>query len=324
MSNPDLSCSYVLLTYNQVETVAQAVKSALSQECAPMEIVITDDCSVDTTFAVIEKTIQGYSGPHEIIVNRNAHNLGLAGNIERAHQLSSGDVIIAAAGDDMSSPHRSRRIMEAFSQDQALLVCSYAHVVGPDGRDVPGDFRTAAFYHGADLLRAARSKSLYIGATGAWHRALYDTYGPLDPETYEDLVLGFRAALEGRVSVIEEELVTYKLGYGLTSSDMYHDDIAAFEAQRKKGFIANQAIMEQRTKDAQTFGLPERSPVWHILKTEEIKSALGLSFYQDTKAAFTRKALKNPLLGLHVWHSEGRRRRKMLKILSAGSHSKHG
>ena len=311
MAEKPLSCSYILLTYNQEKTVAAAVQSALQQAGAGIEIVITDDCSVDSTFEVIKKTITEYDGPHRIRLNRNDQNLGLAGNIAKAHEISTGDVIIAAAGDDMSFPQRSQRIMDVFAKEHPLLVCSYANTIGPDDQNIPGNFRTALFYHTTDLLRAARSKSLYIGATGAWHRDLYEKYGPLDPEAYEDLVLGFRAALENRISVIKEELVDYRLGSGLTSSDMYFKDIAAFQTRRMNSFVTNQAIMRQRLKDAKTFGLPSNSKVWKVLKKTSAKGELGLSYYQDSTLRFILKSLRHPLFGLFTWHSEKRRGRKM-------------
>ena len=311
MTDKSISCSYILLTYNQEKTVAAAVQSALQQTGKEIEIVITDDCSLDGTFKVIKNTVADYNGPHRIILNRNDQNLGLAGNIAKAHEISTGDVIIAAAGDDMSFPQRSQRIMDVFAKEHPLLVCSYANVIGPDGQNIPGNFRTATFYHTKDLHKVARSKSLYIGATGAWHRKLYEKYGPLDPDAYEDLVLGFRAALENRVSVIQEELVNYRLGSGLTSSDMYFKDIVAFQNRRHKSFVANQAIMRQRLKDATTFKLPSNSKVWKILKKTSAKGNLGLSYYQDSTFGFILKSLRHPLFGLSTWHSEKRRERKM-------------
>lgn len=316
--------SYVLLTYNQAETVEAAVNSALSQAGPPLEIVISDDHSSDATFDVITETVAGYDGPHKVILNRNPENLGLAGNLDKAHHLSSGDVIVAAAGDDMSCPERCQRIQKAFDDDKPLLVCSYAKVIDRDGHPVPGDFRTALFYRSLNPLHAARSKSLYIGATGAWHRSLYDKYGPLDPDAYEDLVLGFRAALEGRVKVIEEELVHYRMGSGLTSSENYHADITAFETRSKNRFVAQLAVMRQRIKDAKHFGLPENSPVLRILFKEQVKAALGLSYYHDEPDEFRRQTFANPLLGLHIWHSERRRRRKMMRRLEARSINNHG
>lgn len=318
------SVSYILLTYNQAETVKAAVDSALRQAGPPLEIVISDDHSTDATFDVITSTVAGYDGPHKVILNRNPENLGLAGNLDTAHRLSSGDVIVAAAGDDMSHPQRCERIREAFDTGRPLLVCSYAKVIDRDGHPVPGDFRTALFYRSLDPARAARSKSLYIGATGAWHRSLYDKYGPIDPDAYEDLVLGFRAALEGRVKVIEEELVQYRLGSGLTSSENYHADMAAFDTRSKKRLVAQMAIMRQRCKDAKLFGLPEHAPILRILHKEQVKAALGLSFYQDETREFRRQILAHPLLGLQTWYSERRRRRKMMRRLEARRPSGHG
>ncbi|WP_300032389.1 glycosyltransferase [uncultured Roseobacter sp.] len=310
MSTQDFRCSYVLLTYNQASTVEEALTSALSQTGRPLEIVVTDDCSTDDTFSLIRKTVEGYHGPHRIILNRNEKNLGLAGNIGRAHDISSGDIIIAAAGDDVSLPHRSSRILDTFIADDPLLVCSYADVIGPNGEKVAGNFRTAAFYQSADLKKAARSKSLYLGATGAWHRRIYDKYGPLDPCAYEDLVFGFRAALEEKVAVIREELVRYRLGRGITSSSGYHISQDGFNESRKNSFAASNAVMRQRMQDAKTFGLAQDSPIWQILKKEEAKSSLGLSYYSDTRTQFSRKLLQNPILALYICHSESRRRRK--------------
>ncbi|MBY5934982.1 glycosyltransferase [Tateyamaria omphalii] len=314
MSLPSLS--YILLTYNQRDTVRAAVESALGQTGVQLEIVISDDHSKDDTFDVIQQTVAGYDGPHQIILNRNPQNLGLAGNLDKVHQLSSGDVLIAAAGDDKSYPHRSERIAQAFEREDCLLLCSYADVIDPDDKPVHGNFRTALFYNTWDAARAARSKALYIGATGAWHRSLYEDFGALDPEAYEDLVLGFRAALENRVTVIKEELVQYRLGTGLTSSDGYHADIAAFQARRKKGFTATRAIMRQRKLDARHFGLPDEHRILRILQREQVKADLGTALYSDEAGAFLAMALRHPFLAFYIWKSERRRARKMMRKLT--------
>ncbi|WP_375227382.1 glycosyltransferase [Roseobacter sp. S98] len=307
------SFSYILLTYNQQDTVQAAVESALKQTGVVLEIVISDDHSTDETFGVIQKAVAGYDGAHRIILNRNPHNLGLAGNIDKAHQLSSGDVLIAAAGDDRSYANRSARIAAAFACGGPLLVCSYADVIGPDDLPVKGNFRKALFYNDWNRARAARSKSLYIGATGAWHRDLYDRFGPLRPGTYEDLVLGFRAALENRIEVIEEALVQYRLGTGITSSDGYYSDAAKFRARRAKGFLAQQAIMQQRIADAIVFGLSEDDEVFQILRKEQAKADLGVSYYESTWFAFSRAALRNPLLALYIVWSERMKLRKAMR-----------
>ncbi|MEO0946426.1 MAG: glycosyltransferase [Pseudomonadota bacterium] len=308
MSQPPTS--YILLTYNQRETVEAAVQSALDQTGVTLEIVISDDHSQDDTFDVIQKTVADYDGPHKIILNRNERNLGLAGNVEKAHDLSSGDVLIAAAGDDKSYSHRSAEIVKCFAEEDALLVCSYADVIDLQDQPVAGNFHTALFYKTWDVARAARSKALYIGATGAWRRELYDKYGALDPEAYEDLVLGFRAALEGSVRLIKEPLVQYRLGAGMTNSDN-SKDLIVFKAKRRRIFAAQQAVMRQRTADAAQFGLPGTDRVFDVLRKEQIKADLGAAYSAENSREFRRLALRHPLFALYTWRSERRRARKL-------------
>ena len=72
-----MSCSLILLTYNQEKFVSQAVIAALSQRCDPLEILITDDCSNDRTFDIVQDIVKNYNGPHKVLLNRNNKNLGL-------------------------------------------------------------------------------------------------------------------------------------------------------------------------------------------------------------------------------------------------------
>ena len=315
MTPQNRTYSYCLLTYNQSDTVAEAVRSALAQDCAPMQIVISDDCSKDDTFLEIEKAVQGYDGPHSVIVNRNDVNLGLVGNIHRVHELSSGDVIIAAAGDDISLPHRSRRIMETFDAENPLLVCSHAFVLGPDGSELSGAFHKIPFYQTWTLDTIAVSSSLYIGATGAWARELYSRYGPLDADTYEDLVLGFRAALENRVSVIPEKLVYYRLGNGITSAAGYSADPATFKKHRARSFVVLAAVLAQRQRDAMTFGLDAGSPAGRALRAAKIRAEIAQCFYDGKTGALLWHGLRHPMITLKFIFSEKNRHRRFHRTL---------
>lgn len=303
--------SIILLTYNQQDTVVDAVQSALMQEGDPLEIVVSDDCSKDQTFARVQDLVAGYTGPHKVILNRNSVNLGLAGNIAKVHAMSSGDVLIAAAGDDISLPQRSAQIRAAFEVDHPpMLVCSYADVIDATGAPATSDYQGATLYHTTELARVARSKALYLGATGAWQRALYERYGPMEEAAYEDLVLGFRAALEGRVHVIKEALVKYRLGGGLTSGVNHAVDLAAFDAARLRNHVASAAVLRQRLKDCDTFGLDATSPVRKILKRAERKANLGRAFVARDWRTFWTLAATNPLEAISTAYAEQRRRRK--------------
>jgi glycosyltransferase involved in cell wall biosynthesis len=307
---PDHTYSYCLLTYNQAGTVADAAASALAQECPPLEIVISDDCSTDDTFAILQAVVAEYTGPHRVVLHKNSKNLGLAGNIAKIHDLSTGDIIIAAAGDDLSMPQRARRIMDVFAAHSPLLVCSHAVVIDQNGDELSGDFHRAAFYHPWTLPKVAASNSLYLGATGAWAREIYTKYGPLDPDAYEDLVFGFRAALEGRVHLIEEKLIRYRIGLGITTSMEHLPNADAYKAHRAKSFHVAAAVFAQRFKDAQTFGLSKSAKAWDAIRQAQTRAAIGQAYYQNQRRVMMQKLFRHPLIVLDIVYNESRMLRK--------------
>src|SRR5215470_18905066 len=96
--------TFYVMAYNQARFIREAVEGALAQTYSPLEIVLSDDCSWDGTFEVMRDAVKGYSGPHTVILNRNPRNLGLSEHVNRIIELARGDLIIAADGDDVSSP----------------------------------------------------------------------------------------------------------------------------------------------------------------------------------------------------------------------------
>ena len=63
--------SFCLFAYNQERFIRKAVEGALSQNYSPLEIVLSDDCSTDSTFEIIKEMAACYHGSHSIILNRN-------------------------------------------------------------------------------------------------------------------------------------------------------------------------------------------------------------------------------------------------------------
>lgn len=100
--------SFILLTYNQELYVKYAVEGALAQVYPNLEIIISDDCSTDSTFEIIQSLVNAYSGKHQVTILRNASNMGLVPHINNLFaNYVHGDYIILAAGDDISLPSRT-------------------------------------------------------------------------------------------------------------------------------------------------------------------------------------------------------------------------
>jgi glycosyltransferase involved in cell wall biosynthesis len=90
--------SVVIITFNQEDTIRRAIDSVLSQSSFVYEIIISDDTSVDNTYAIIKEYGNFY--PDLIRMYRNETNLGIFGHIEKTWSYVSGDLVFYLAGDD--------------------------------------------------------------------------------------------------------------------------------------------------------------------------------------------------------------------------------
>ena len=120
------------MAFNQEKFIAEAVRGALSQTYSPLEIILSDDCSVDRTYEIIESMAAHYTGPHKIILNRNKSNLGLAGHSNRVTRMAHGELIVGAAGDDVSMPHRTAILYDAWDSIGKKAVYMHSRVIHMD------------------------------------------------------------------------------------------------------------------------------------------------------------------------------------------------
>jgi glycosyltransferase involved in cell wall biosynthesis len=213
--------SLILLSYNQENFIKLAVEGALAQTYNPLEIIISDDCSPDRTFARIEEAVEGYKGPHKIIVNRNAVNLGLGAHFQRAFDLSHGEWIVAAAGDDISEAHRVMTLVSATSNgEHVVAVGSWYSCMDASGSPIPGGM--PIYIQNGRIDRKGEESWVrrfrcggdigIPGLSAMWSRSLFQEFGPIPGDVVaEDLVLGFRSYLSGCVVYIHDKLVRYRI-----------------------------------------------------------------------------------------------------------------
>ncbi|WP_135501678.1 glycosyltransferase [Roseovarius aestuariivivens] len=308
-----MSTSYaiVLYAYNQQDYVREAARSVLAQTCRPTDILFTDDCSTDGTFDILREEAERYDGPHRIRLNRNKVNLGVIEHVHRVFQLCDADMMINCAGDDLSHPDRARRIMELCEREAPLLVFSEAKVETLDGAPAPPRYRSATFYHRRDAGSAATSMQLYLGATCAWHKDLVRRFGPVTEDVvFEDLVYGFRAALEGRVGYIDEALVTYRVGAGVTNTARQAEKLDAVKTRRATEIGREAAVLRQRLKDAQTFGLAPKDRLCRRLTIALRQRETRTAFIEGDRTALRGAIRRHPIETSVICLSEARKWRR--------------
>lgn len=90
--------SVVIICYNQEKVISRAIESLLSQREYIYEICVSDDCSKDATWEILQNYSKKYPGL--FVLNRNEPNIGVFDNIEKTWGMPTGDMIYRLAGDD--------------------------------------------------------------------------------------------------------------------------------------------------------------------------------------------------------------------------------
>lgn len=114
----------VTITYNSSKFVRQAIESILAQSYADFEYIISDDCSTDNTW----KIIQEYKDPR-IKAWRNETNMGEYPNRNLTLNETDGEYVIWIDGDDILYPHGLEfmvKMLDAFPQSATLSSRPYS------------------------------------------------------------------------------------------------------------------------------------------------------------------------------------------------------
>ncbi|AUC22217.1 hypothetical protein BTO15_08975, partial [Polaribacter sejongensis] len=205
--------SYCLFTYNQEEYIEHAIAGALSQTYTPLEIIISDDCSKDSTYKIIEETVQGYKGPHTIVLNRNSKNLGLGDHVSKIlYDTAKGDYLLTCAGDDISKPNHVLEAVKVIENDAIGNMVDFSgEIIDENGVFVKKielpyqeKFNTLEDY--------LNLKKIELFAPGRIvSKKMLNHFEPLTKKCpTEDTVLVLRSLLLGGFTRVNKDLVSYR------------------------------------------------------------------------------------------------------------------
>jgi glycosyltransferase involved in cell wall biosynthesis len=267
------SVSAILLCHNCDQFVAEAIRSVVEQEYdEPMEIIVSDDASTDDTVGTVERELARYNGPRRIRFSRRTTNSGSkSAHLNDVFPSASGDILISFDADDISERDRVRRIVERFHSDSNVqAVYSSYSFIDRIGRlrgvrkvpHPPSTRNTCAWFAQVDAYAS--------GATLAVRRAVVERFGPLDPEIHEDIVLPFRASLQGEVAFIADPLVRVRRhAESLTASWERFGSIQDYRSWFLLGIEGARRNAQSRLADLRTAEsmMPNRAEEFRALKS---------------------------------------------------------
>ena len=167
--------SIVIPTYNRAEYLREAVKSALAQAYAPLEVIVIDDASTDETQDVVQSLAAESSDDARLVYRRQEVNVGPNANWRAGIAAASGAFFCILADDDVLEPSFVERLVQPLIENEQCVFSFCDHWV----TDCTGDRqpevtdRASSGYGRVSLSRGPLSdfartvlidESAYIGA----------------------------------------------------------------------------------------------------------------------------------------------------------------
>lgn len=90
--------SAVVICYKQENYIRRAIDSLLRQKTYLYEICVSDDCSPDATWSVLQEYANMYPGLFKL--HQNNPNVGIFENVEFSWTMPTGDLVYQLSGDD--------------------------------------------------------------------------------------------------------------------------------------------------------------------------------------------------------------------------------
>lgn len=315
--------TFALFAYNQEQYVREAIEGAFAQTYEPLEIILSDDCSTDRTFEIMQEMAAGYYGPHKVRIRTNGINLGTAAHFSLVAEAASGILVVVAAGDDISKPERTQRLVSRWRDSGMQRGIYHSNAL----RFVDGEpIFNAKQIKPKKILsdqeakaRIAKGGSYYIlSPTFMYTKDFLNLFPPLlGGSIVEDGPMIYRCALTSKFIHTDEDLVYIRQGQGNSGtgldinrprhwnrlfrsrimtgfnllSDLKHLDDIGISYDRRV-----ESAMTKRIRMLSKFILPEARPPQFIDRFRILANlALGGAYPSSPKA--NMRLLTNVLFG---------------------------
>jgi glycosyltransferase involved in cell wall biosynthesis len=136
---PVPAISVCLLAYNHVRTLREAILSVLAQDWTDFELIVSDDCSTDDTWQLLEELARDDERLRPI---RTPRNLGMAANANFAVSQARAPYIALLHHDDICKPSLLSSWREVAERHASVAFVSNAYeLIIPAKRSTPSYVR---------------------------------------------------------------------------------------------------------------------------------------------------------------------------------------
>ena len=238
-----VAASVVIPVFNRIRTVADAVASALDQQCSfPFNVIVVDNHSSDGTTALLADLAAKDERLVHVVPDRTDLGIGGCWNLA-VHHPQCGEYAVQLDSDDVySGPDTLQKIVDAFHEQKCAMVVGTYQMTDFQMRPIPPgiiDHREWTEDNGRN--NALRINGL--GAPRAFWTPLLRTINLPNTSYGEDYALGLRISREYRIGRIYDVLYCCRRWEGnsdaaldvkrVNANNLYKDRIRTWELEAR-------------------------------------------------------------------------------------------
>ncbi len=212
--------SVLIPTRNRRSFLAATVRTALAQDHADLEVIVSDNASSDGTWDEL-----GTIRDARLRIIRQDADIGMVANWNACLEHATGEVVILLSDDDELTPSACSSLATAMAAPETIFAYGRAGIIDGDGRYLRSSLPAPARESGIDFVRGRLShdtpREPYLCVTAFRHTDLQRCGGFPAIGNQSDLALEVRLASEsaGMVCCLDQELGRYRLHGGSLTAD---------------------------------------------------------------------------------------------------------
>ncbi len=184
-----ITASVIIPTYNEEKIISQCLKALRNQSVEPLEIIIVDGHSTDSTTDIAKEFV-------DKIIFENKKSIGHARNVGAAH--AKGDLLIFIDADTIVEKDYIAKVTTYF-ENKIDVKAATGYLLPLEYK--PKYYWTFRFYSGFVYFLTLFNLALFTGSNVVYEKDFFKKLGgfPEDLALSEDTILAFRASLEGKI-----------------------------------------------------------------------------------------------------------------------------
>lgn len=217
--------SVIVITYNSSQYVLDTLESVRLQTYTDIELIVSDDCSADDTFAVCNQWVEEHKERFvNVKVIHTPSNGGICKNYNYSLRHAQGKWIKYIAGDDTLEPNCIERFVSNIQPNTFLYTCVTNHWNTESGKSECYKTRipdTTAWRQARFMLKylyGINGPTIFVEREHLLQVGGFEERYPM----IEDWPIAIRFATNGwRIGIVDEKLVNWRI-YGESISHSNH------------------------------------------------------------------------------------------------------